>query len=601
MLLVVGLSLNPGRARSLEAAGPTLLYPHYVTETRLEGRELVVWVKTAFWDEQRPYSLDEIRALGPALAFHDDVWRGLTLLLAIPPQAAVRIAGVRGEGQVVDWWFTATARRGLETPAVAELVGPPFWFRDQRVQRLRLRPVLAEERRQRLLLHPRLEVRLALEGDWNEHPARPDPHWESLYQQVLANYGDGLRWRQIPPASEMGTGAAPLSANGIRRLRVLVQEPGIQRIPYAQIAALAPEWLERDPRHLQMYRGREKIAILVEGEEDGHLDTGDDILFYAPPWSHKASLADVFWLTLGADKGSRMAVRPAAGEAPPLPGFRDTRHLEEAHIYYSDLPMSEDGDHWYWAALRPGRSGTATTTIAFALAPLAWGPLDATLRLRVLGRDLGTLLVHLWLNEYPLGSFSLADGQEATPSFVLPHFLLRDQNNELRVLVSRQGEQTNTLVLDWLELEYVRRYEAKAGRLELAVDWPGSWRVDMNGFHELPWVWDVTRPLQPARVMDVRGRRGSDGLLTATFVSTASGRTRYTACEPGATPTPQVTAAPAQNRLRDPALQADYLILTPSDLRPAAERLAAYRRSQGLQAMVVELSEVYDAFNAGVA
>ena len=52
--------------------------------------------------------------------------------------------------------------------------------------------------------------------------------------------------------------------------------------------------------------------------------------------------------------------------------------------------------------------------------------------------------------------------------------------------------------------------------------------------------------------------------------------------------------------ISNPASQADYIIISHSDFIDAIQPLAAFRRSQGLSVMVVDVEEVYDQFNHGI-
>ena len=51
--------------------------------------------------------------------------------------------------------------------------------------------------------------------------------------------------------------------------------------------------------------------------------------------------------------------------------------------------------------------------------------------------------------------------------------------------------------------------------------------------------------------------------------------------------------------LRNPARGTDAVIVTPAEFRPAAEALAAWHEAHGRRALVVDLQDVYDEFNAG--
>ena len=52
--------------------------------------------------------------------------------------------------------------------------------------------------------------------------------------------------------------------------------------------------------------------------------------------------------------------------------------------------------------------------------------------------------------------------------------------------------------------------------------------------------------------------------------------------------------------LRSPAGGADTVIVTPTEFRQAAERLAAWHEAQGRRTVIAGLQDVYDEFNAGI-
>ncbi len=75
---------------------------------------------------------------------------------------------------------------------------------------------------------------------------------------------------------------------------------------------------------------------------------------------------------------------------------------------------------------------------------------------------------------------------------------------------------------------------------------------------------------------------------------------RYLAVSPEAFLAPEVRPAPSAT-LRSPANQADWIVVAPEALMPAAETLRAHREGQGLAARAVSLEDVVDEFGYGEA
>jgi hypothetical protein len=110
---------------------------------------------------------------------------------------------------------------------------------------------------------------------------------------------------------------------------------------------------------------------------------------------------------------------------------------------------------------------------------------------------------------------------------------------------------------------------------------------------------DVQDPLHPRWItgaaVDVDGAGG----FRLSFVPSASGK--YLAVAPAALATRVAVRSWSAPSLLSTGNRADYLVIAPPALRDAAERLAKLRRAQGLTAMVADLDQIMDTFNAGVS
>jgi hypothetical protein len=89
------------------------------------------------------------------------------------------------------------------------------------------------------------------------------------------------------------------------------------------------------------------------------------------------------------------------------------------------------------------------------------------------------------------------------------------------------------------------------------------------------------------------------GSYRASFVPSPA--SRYLAAGPGALKAPAIVRPWSAPDLLSAANRADVLIVVPEGFEAAAERLAALRRSQGMEALVVNLSQVADSFGDGIA
>lgn len=576
------------------------------------AQTLVVNLTTQFWSEGRRLSIEELLRMAPHIRFSDKTPRGHSVLLAVPPTGTVTLAQVNsGDIHALPAPTVAGQATTEGQASAAVTMNEPVWLREQRVVRLQFQPVQYDPSAMSVLLNPEITANLTVD---NASPTavlpRPDPYWEPIYQQVLSNYQDGLHWRRTPEAQpETLAGPAPTSTDSAWRLRVTVTQPGLYEIGYSELIQLGLDAGGVDPRRLQIFEGASPLPSLVSGEEDGRLDPGDTITFYAPPLSAPSRYAPErsFWLVVGAELGSRVGHRSAAGQAPILPTFQHKAHLEVQRLYVSSLPPAEGADHWFWLSLRPERSGPAQQTTSFTLPDVATGPTQAKLRIRAWGQDEGVAHVTLRIAGYPVGAFDVRGQAGVTREFSIPHPLLRSGDNEIVIEAAKVVSSTNTVLLDWLEVDYTRLYQAVAGRLRFNTDWPGRWQVWLDGLDDTAIVWDVTNPNQPVALTGLLGAGNGDEDIAGAdpgrvgLVSEAATTAVYETATAAARHPAALAWAPVLDELRSPYNRADYLIISPDALLPAAQRLAVHRAAYGLAAKVVTTQAIYDEFNAGQA
>ena len=110
----------------------------------------------------------------------------------------------------------------------------------------------------------------------------------------------------------------------------------------------------------------------------------------------------------------------------------------------------------------------------------------------------------------------------------------------------------------------------------------------------------MSNPASPKQVLATTVNRASGGGYRVSFTPSADGGS-YLALTPGAARAPLSMVADAPSNLRNTGNRADYVIIAPLQLKDAAQALATYRQSRGLVARVVELEDIYDEFNYGIA
>ena len=172
----------------------------------------------------------------------------------------------------------------------------------------------------------------------------------------------------------------------------------------------------------------------------------------------------------------------------------------------------------------------------------------------------------------------------------------------------------NPTRLDWIELEFDRRLSAEGG--ELAFAWPPSAMAGeegeevtaeftLSGFEEgRPRIFEVS---VWDGASEITGFDFDESTGTAVFQDRFDGRgvpPRYIASVPSRWKRPAKIELDNPSRLRTPDNGAEYIVLTHSDFRTAADRLAAWRATDDrfgpMRTMAVDVEDVYDEFSGGL-
>ena len=402
--------------------------------------------------------------------------------------------------------------------------------------------------------------------------------------------------------------------------KIFVNEPGLYRLTYPDLAAAGLPVDTLDPRSLQMFEAGREIAILVQGEEDGVFDPGDSILFFGQDVDTRYTDTNIYWLTYGHAPGRRMMARSGIADGIPLPAYQAQARYEENQIYISTLPLAEGHDHWYGPAIQAAgfdRPGSRTVVLTLdGVASAGAARLDALFA----GNVAGVHHLQLYVNDELVyeGTWS---GRELHPIRVdIPQGLLRDGPNEVRaVLVNdTEGQFFDMVYLDWVAIRYARRFVARNGMLLFQVEQPGRWQFDISGLGDEPvWLFDVTDPAHVQRLSDAApalpytlylpAMHGGAGVSqqqaqaqVVRFGDEVTSSRRYLVVAASAVRSPVQILADTPSQLQSPSQGADYILITHRDFWDAAQRLANYRAGQGMRVAVVDVQDIYDEFNGGL-
>jgi len=547
--------------------------------------------------------------------------------------------------------------------APAEL-GETFLFDGQRAASLVLWPVRWNPRTRALDAVTRLRVRVEFPparvaaGKGAAAPLSADA--ENSLRALLVNFETARAFREPaaarksagalggPGAGSRGSrGAGDSFASSNTWLRVKIPTKGVYEITYESLAAAGitnPGDVIGSTATLRLYNGgglelpdsllaprpewMKQIPLLLQDDGDGRLEPGEAIVFYALALDgfldeFNDSLAsdvhfhsrfaddNIYWLTWGGTFSE-----PAARMTPPVDGrviagsgatpafhFLHRTH-EEQDIIEDYTRPGEDG--WFWADFRTG-----TDKRFFTSSPGADTSLAATLHIRLYGhrqteggatgsRYQGNAV---W-NGAALGdsNFTWDDRASSTSIRKIPFDffyegrLATGRADTLRVRVL--PPLSEDVYMCWFELAYQRRFDAagqKIFRFSSPAD-TGRIHYDIARFTgTAPLLIDVT-DLFGARLVTGWSVSGD----TLSFEAEESRRRRYALYDETALLTPsEIRAFPIQD-LRDPELEADYLMIVADVAQSAASRLRDLRDNE-FAVQLVPLSQVVAQFGWGIA
>jgi len=543
------------------------------------------------------------------------------LAVAPRPDGTVR----DGQGRPIGGALISAGTPRLPGPAAPVTLQEVGTVRGVRLARLTLYPARAEGDRLRVVHRLQVEVRWTQSAVADE-ASIPSVADDALLRQVRDQV---LNPQHVAPSPRfIGPGRRRASTGGAATAFIEVEDPGLYRVEYSDLADLGFSGV--DPHNLALFQGDEELAIEWDGDADAALEPGEAFLFYAEPRFSRWASVDVYRLVDGGAPGRRMPTRSATPAGLP-PGVPWVEHVfEENHVYTPDcfcgsLPLCRDGDRWTWETLRlPDRADLA---LPFDLQSVD-GQQSATLTLWLMGyTDVAgdpDHRVDVSVNGASLGRVDWDGRQAITATLAIPAGVLRDGQNSLSLsLPGVSGVIVEGAWVDAFAVRYGRNQDALGSSVRFGMAWaaPGAPPASLSHRVHLPLIahnmlasgvaraytvalespgpyraYDVTEALQPRRLTayTVDGNAVSVGDLPG-----GSPR-RYLVVSDAAVKRPARVRAPEQlDGTGGDVAGADVLIITHPAFSDALGPLVSLRRSQGFTTFLIDVFGIYDIYGDG--
>lgn len=438
-------------------------------------------------------------------------------------------------------------------------------------------------------------------------------------------------------------------------VKLIVAEDGLVRVSAEALQEAGWNIAAIDARSLSLSSQGRAVALRLNDGGDGHLDPGDYVEFYGQRFrgdemAEKYTDDNVYWLAAGGSAGPRMATQDATpGTAPPAPpSFWTTHRAEENHYWFTHNVLGwPTKDTWWWTDMYvSGPRSTTPWRLPTVLPAPASEVYTATLTIEVAPRRReGFHHFQVFLNDasgQPLIDESYYGYFPRLAQAQFPGNLLRNGENAVLIhvfndpagptagadlsaadrpawvdeaLASLQDTLPGPgytpdaadyaferLYANYYTVRYRRLYRAVDNYLFFSADEPGPQLFTLHGFSDRNVrVYDITNPSRPVRLTGVQVIATGDSTYRVRFQANPAGDSRYLAVADAAAKPPKRIEAPRASAVRSPTNGADWIIISPAEFLPQAQRLAAYRAANdGFRTAVVDVAEVYEQFNYGI-
>jgi len=488
-------------------------------------------------------------------------------------------------------------------------------------------------------------------NDFNGFNEHQEDVFEDLYRDALLNYEQARNWRkergdegarEQVPAPTLPRSATPSSLLSLApslphslapTYKLTIERDGIYRLDYKYLTRAGIDPSTIDPRKMELQSAGERIPIYVEGYQDGKFDPDDFIEFYAVKMDSIYTDANVYWLswgTLGSagakswmmaikdgtpGQDSGLKTQDSRPTTPPI-AFLDTEHWER-DVYYDPLKKvtAETADHFFWSTMRGqdprhNRKSDIPLNLPFRVYDLNK---PATLRICFQGvtfaRGASNHRVNIYFNGVPAGTAEW----EGQTEYISETTLSQRDLNRFNYLALHCEDDNKTsdatdpkwdLYLNWIEIDYWREFTADNNRLQFSTEtFPPVTRTVQYAVRDFSRsdieVFQIARAGAIAKIINPKVvKEGAS--YTVLFEDKVDQPTRYFVTSIASMMQPSGIVEDQPSTLHDPANRADYITVTHRDFRESAERLADFRRKQGLDVIVVDIEDVYDEFSYGV-
>ncbi len=557
---------------------------------------------------------------------------------------------VKVEGNVADFPNERQERVQEALKAVIKNSSPPAFlgFHDVRVLTLTLK-------NKGRILEPILESpamsdveELVVEVRWEPEGKQPNEEraegltdaFDSLFENVLLNHAAVARYRDRPPLTDaqpqqmdpvwlkaLGYSAEGALLHGADTayaprndaIRLYTAERGLYRYSAEEMRKDGIDPASVDVSKVVLWRDGKRIPHWVYGGEDGRLETGDGVVFYAETSDNVYSRYVGTWMTWSPDSVSESLLRTPppigmSGEIPSVSSTEVIQRWEESRRLakirsggYSWVSRISDGTGW---KVNPHARGESSQRL-----PITWPGLaeESSLDFRAMvwnrWSKTAQISIHYGNNNQVHQVNQRADNIVAL--HVPASRMVEKGGLELRVAAKSANEMTEItpsaksgdekrLFLDWVEVKYQRRLDTSHGpfRFQLPKEMVSA-RLKIDGMKagEPVLLWEVTGV---GNIVDWSSELSpASGTEREIVVRPIDEESWFELARLADIPHTEQSWRDTPSTLLREENQADILMIAYSSLLDEARPLAEYHNRHDGKTLLVDVQDIYDEFHGG--
>lgn len=387
------------------------------------------------------------------------------------------------------------------------------------------------------------------------------------------------------------------------KIKLHINERGLYYIDFKQL----PFVTGIGPRSNALFISNQ-ILLKNRGRQVPYFIANDNkgIYFYAEDIESPYTDKNVYWVERG--RGNLMPTLSGGGPVPVEVSqtFLDTVHIEQNTLPVLAFVNDPASDFWTWGDdfVYAGEPGLDIQNFTFSVYGVGVSPVDesAMLTVELLGLTDTEHHAEIWLNDALVGECRWSGISRESFTFKFNQSLIKDMlaaDNTITVRgILDKNVPYSYITVDSFDINYHRKYDAVNNALIFSGG-PNN-IITVEGFSSANiHVLDISDAKNPKRIDQTTIDSIGPENYRASFVPSAP-QTLYLVASAAGMKTPVDTIIDTPSSLKSRWNYANYIIITPKELKSTAESLAKYRQTLFRFTKLVDVEDIMDEFNDGI-